>query len=476
MKRMARSYWVVVTMVVLAVGCTSSGHHQMTFEPHNFDAQYWTTKVDRFVVIMDASQSMAAPSQREAKIDQASGLALSLNQSIPELGFVSGLRSFGKGKCVPKGATALLAGMSTYDTTAMNAAITDLSCTGGSSPLDRALTASAGDLQGFDQRGAVVIITDGLHMGKPEIAAARTLGERYGEDVCLYALQIGSDSRATRLLDQVVNATGCGSVSSAASLTSGVAMGELVEEIFLYPDSDADGVPNHLDKCPDTPQDVTVDTHGCPIDSDGDGVPDYLDKCPDTPEGVKVNDKGCPVDSDGDGVPDYLDKCPDTPKGASVDAKGCPIDSDGDGVPDYRDKCPDTPRGVPVDAHGCPIAGITVHGDEWSVDGKVLFDLNKADIKDEAGAVLDRVAAFLLKNRKYVVEIQGHTDSTGPMQYNMKLSERRAASVKDYLVGRGVSAARFTVKGFGPHEPLVENDTAANRALNRRVDFRPSER
>ena len=91
-----------------------------------------------------------------------------------------------------------------------------------------------------------------------------------------------------------------------------------------------------------------------PVDSDGDGVPDYLDKCPETPKGVKVDKDGCPVDSDGDGVPDYLDKCPGTPAGVKVDKDGCPLDSDGDGVPDYLDKCPGTPAGVKVDKDGCP--------------------------------------------------------------------------------------------------------------------------
>jgi OOP family OmpA-OmpF porin len=69
---------------------------------------------------------------------------------------------------------------------------------------------------------------------------------------------------------------------------------------------------------------------------------------------VKVDAKGCPLDSDGDGVPDDLDKCPDTPKGCIVDKDGCPVDSDNDGVCDGLDKCPDTPKGVPVDETGCP--------------------------------------------------------------------------------------------------------------------------
>jgi len=91
-----------------------------------------------------------------------------------------------------------------------------------------------------------------------------------------------------------------------------------------------------------------------PVDSDKDGVPDYLDKCPDTPKGVKVDRDGCPIDSDGDGVPDYLDKCPGTPAGVKVDKDGCPLDSNGNGVPDYLNKCPGTPVGTKVDKDGCP--------------------------------------------------------------------------------------------------------------------------
>jgi len=120
-------------------------------------------------------------------------------------------------------------------------------------------------------------------------------------------------------------------------------------------DTDKDGVPDKIDKCPDTPKGVVVDALGCPVDSDNDGVADYLDKCPDTPAGAKVDAMGCPLDTDLDGVPDYLDKCANTPSGVSVDASGCPMDTDGDGIPDYLDKCPDTRAGEAVGANGCPM-------------------------------------------------------------------------------------------------------------------------
>ena len=120
-------------------------------------------------------------------------------------------------------------------------------------------------------------------------------------------------------------------------------------------DSDNDGVPNTMDKCPDTPVGVKVDGFGCPLDTDKDGVPDYLDKEPNTPQCSKVDVNGVALDTDKDGVPDFMDKCPDTPMGVKVDGVGCPIDTDKDGVPDYLDKCPNTPCGVEVDAKGCPL-------------------------------------------------------------------------------------------------------------------------
>lgn len=123
----------------------------------------------------------------------------------------------------------------------------------------------------------------------------------------------------------------------------------------LSGDSDGDGVPDNLDKCPDTPLGVQVGPDGCPLDADGDGVPDNLDKCPGTPKGVSVGPDGCPVDSDGDGVPDYLDKCPGTATGVQVGPNGCALDADGDGVPDSLDKCPGSPAGIPVGADGCPL-------------------------------------------------------------------------------------------------------------------------
>jgi outer membrane protein OmpA-like peptidoglycan-associated protein/opacity protein-like surface antigen len=171
-----------------------------------------------------------------------------------------------------------------------------------------------------------------------------------------YRYIVGDDfeatSRSTTTGGSVVTTTRDGEYKAhSAGVTLRYAFGEGGGK-----DSDGDGVPDRLDKCPNTPKGVQVYSDGCPVDLDGDGVPDYLDKCPNTPKGAIVGPDGCEIDSDRDGVPDSRDQCPDTPAGVKVDVRGCPVDSDGDGVPDYLDKCPDTPRGVIVTADGCPAA------------------------------------------------------------------------------------------------------------------------
>jgi OOP family OmpA-OmpF porin len=145
-------------------------------------------------------------------------------------------------------------------------------------------------------------------------------------------------------------------------------------------------------------------------------------------------------------------------------------------VPDYLDKCPGTPRGVPVDDNGCPPTGVVIRGDEWAVEGQILFDINKDTLKSDAKALLDRVVAYLAKNPQWHVEIQGHTDSTGPAAWNDTLSKMRAESVMHYLVSNGINASRLTAKGFGSSEPVASNDTREGRQQNRRVDFRPFEK
>ena len=237
-------------------------------------------------------------------------------------------------------------------------------------------------------------------------------------------------------------------------------------------DSDSDGVIDRRDQCPNTPKGARVDVKGCPIDSDGDGVFDGLDMCPDTPAGVKVDSQGCPLDSDGDGVPDYKDKCPNTPKGEKVTAEGCPVDTDGDGVVDSADACPTVP--APGTADGCPPPPPAQEPKKLTLDG-VNFDNDKAILRPEALGILNNAAATLKEWGNAKVEVAGHTDAMSDDGYNLKLSQRRASAVRDYLISQGVAAERLTAKGYGEASPVADNNTEEGRFKNRRVELIPQQ-
>ena len=240
-------------------------------------------------------------------------------------------------------------------------------------------------------------------------------------------------------------------------------------------DSDGDNVPDYMDQCNDTPAEAhgKVDQYGCPIDSDRDGVVDYLDQCPNTPAAAygMVDSLGCPIDSDLDGVPDYLDECPDTPEEGrhAIDAKGCLLDTDGDGVYDYLDECP-LVVGL-KENKGCPEVKREIRNLLKKAMSGIQFENGKATIKKSSYKILNDIAKIFIDNANYLVEVQGHTDNVGKYEYNVDLSERRAQSVRTYLIEQGVPAERLTAHGYGPDKPIEDNKTKAGRAKNRRVEF-----
>jgi len=102
---------------------------------------------------------------------------------------------------------------------------------------------------------------------------------------------------------------------------------------------------------------------------------------------------------------------------------------------------------------------------------QVLFDFNKADVRPDAAATLDKVAQVVGFYSTAQVEVQGHTDDIGTDQFNQGLSERRANAVRDHLVTvNGIPAERLVVKAYGESRPVAANDSEQNRQRNRRVE------
>jgi len=100
----------------------------------------------------------------------------------------------------------------------------------------------------------------------------------------------------------------------------------------------------------------------------------------------------------------------------------------------------------------------------------ILFDVNKANLKDFSKTELTKLATILNKYDDTNILLAGYTDSTGSEEYNMQLSRSRAQSVADYLVIRNINSERFSVYGHGESDPVATNDTESGRAQNRRVE------
>ncbi len=277
-------------------------------------------------------------------------------------------------------------------------------------------------------------------------------------------------------------------------------------------DRDGDGVEDVADQCPDEPEDLDgfQDGDGCPdLDNDGDGLPDVADRCPDEPEdrdGFQDED-GCPdLDNDGDGIPDTDDRCPNEPEDVDgfQDQDGCPDpDNDGDGILDVNDRCPNEAEDFdafqdgdgcpepdndqdtvldgadrcpnqagPPDNEGCPVDTVQLTRDSIRILEQVQFDTAKSTIRKVSYPLLEKVAKVLTDNPAItLVRVEGHTDDRGRPAANMVLSRDRAASVRQFLVERGIDPARLVSEGYGQTRPIATNKTPDGREQNRRVQF-----
>ena len=224
------------------------------------------------------------------------------------------------------------------------------------------------------------------------------------------------------------------------------------------------------------------DGDGCPdIDNDKDGILDATDACPDAAGPLET--RGCP-DGDGDKFADLEDKCPEEKgidqKLTNPEKHGCPRpDTDGDGFFDDEDNCvkeagirhDDDPK-----QNGCPkkFTLIVIKKDKIEIKQQVQFDTGKASIKPVSAKLLSEVGEAVRSIEGLTkVTIEGHTDDVGDDDFNMKLSQERAESVRDWLVQKEqVDRAVLEASGFGETKSIASNRTKAGRQQNRRVEFK----
>ena len=272
-------------------------------------------------------------------------------------------------------------------------------------------------------------------------------------------------------------------------------------------DNDGDRIVDTEDDCPLEAEDIDnfEDENGCPDpDNDKDLIADVDDACPDEAEDIDSFEdaNGCPdLDNDGDGILDTVDQCRDEAEDIDqfADEDGCPeYDNDGDGFCDPivqensinvgntcqgLDKCPlekEIVNGV-EDDDGCPDEGkpaIVVTDKGIELEEQIFFDSGKDSIKKVSFETLDQVATVLSTNPQVTkIMIEGHTDDTGNDEKNLQLSKDRAASVRAYLMKKGIEGNRLSSEGYGEDRPLVPIKGLRRRKLkearsqNRRVEI-----
>lgn len=253
-------------------------------------------------------------------------------------------------------------------------------------------------------------------------------------------------------------------------------------------DIDGDGIPDAVDNCPTIPNPDQSDIDGdgigdaCDDDIDGDGVLNERDNCPTVPnadqsdiDGDDIGD-ACDPDMDGDGILNEDDNCPTIPNADQSDIDGdgvgdvCDPDMDGDGFLNEDDRCPT----VPGPDQGCPEQPslVVITDTQIEIKEQIQFELNKHNITGERSfEILRQVGDVLKQNPTMRVRVEGHTDSQGSANYNMRLSQGRANAVREWLVNYGIEGDRLTAVGRGEDEPIDTNSTSAGRQNNRRVEF-----
>ena len=188
-------------------------------------------------------------------------------------------------------------------------------------------------------------------------------------------------------------------------------------------------------------------------DNDGDGKTDYPADpgCTSADDNDETDPPQCSdgKDNDGDGLIDHPND------------KGCESASDDD----ETDPCKTPAPGERVSLEGCGTGDIIV------LRG-VNFEFDRSRLTANAQSILDGVAEELNAYPDINIELSGHTDAKGSDSYNQSLSERRAASVRKYLVSKGIASSRMTSIGFGESQPVADNETEEGRALNRRTELK----
>jgi OOP family OmpA-OmpF porin len=282
---MVKHYFKVLFILMVITLLISCGGEKVmktapSFEPYQFDTNQYVPKVDNFMVILDTSSSMADKYGQTEKAKIAKEFLTAMNQTLPELNYNGALMTFGHDAYLPDRSAMLVYGPTKYSTSGFESALNAMKGPGGDSslPLAKAFAAAGENLKSAQGPIAVILVSDGEQMDQAPVKAAEDLKGQFGDRLCIDTVLVGDNPGGKITLEQIAKAGGCGISTTADKLATSANMAGFVEALFLAKPA---------------PKPVAMAAAPKPLDSDKDGVPDNLDKCPNTPLGATVDARGC---------------------------------------------------------------------------------------------------------------------------------------------------------------------------------------
>lgn len=302
------------------------------------------SKVDGWVVLLDASLSMSDLHGQYVKFDIARAFVENMNNTLPPISAVSGLRTFGHSPTVSTQQTELFFGMTAFSRDGVKSGIAKVDQPGGPTPLSTAINAAAADLAQVKGKKALIIVSDGEDLDDQPVEAAKAFLAKLGPDACIYTVHVGDNKDGRALMEKIAKTSACGFTVAALDILPANPMAGYVSDVFL------------------TGKETGLGYH----------------------------------------------------------------------------------KAV---AMMKPLSNIH-------------FEFDSDQLTSASRTILDKNIQILSEHPEIKLTIEGHTSARGSDAYNLKLSERRAKTVFNYLTGNGnIPANRLKTIGFGENQPQVKEST-----------------
>lgn len=360
--------FVFIICVTLLIGCAAK--RTPVFKPLDLtkelqDGKY-VRKTENLMIILDVSSSMSGSYKKKTKHYAAKDVVSHINQTIPDMELMAGLRIFGTVISPWDEETSIVYGLTNYSRVALAEALKKVEEGLGRTAMILGINGASEDLKETQGGIAIIIVSDWKHVEEYAIRAAEDIKYRFGDRLCIYAIVIGDgdDEVGNQRREEIVKAGLCGYSVSAEKLATGPAMASFLRKVLFK-------------------------------------------KAPPPVPVIEEIEEEIPV--------------PVVPEKVSFTT---------------------------------------------TFESDILFDFDSATLKPAANEGLDSVVTTLNDYPDTFIRIEGHTDSKGTDAYNQNLSERRAASVKEALIQKGIDPSRITeAVGFGESMPVSSTDDALNRRV-----------